>query len=265
MTSAHAAGSSITELIALGEDRYLTWGSAPDANALGARQVPVGYANHVLRAAFRSRHDVRTRVLALHRERTGASPAHTAVAVLERDLEWALSWALGALDRGPFRLHVLERVRPRIDGHFAPNVPPPPRAREAPAPESLHHLEFEVLDQNGNAHVRVPYQVKLKDEERNGTLGKAGYVFIDALPAGSYEVKFPAAPQQEPAEGDFIDIELLWAAGVPLGGFAYVAKRADGSVRKGVLDKHGRAHLAGVPPGEAEVTFPALEATKNSG
>ena len=156
MALVSAVHPSPSELIVLGENRYLVWGSAPDASVLDARPVPEVHARQVLRAAFRSRSDVRARVLNLFRERTGAPPAHTGVAVYERDLESALQWALAEFDRSPLRLHVLERVLPRIEAHFTPQVPPPPKPRETPVPDTLHHLEFEVLDQSGDAHVGVP-------------------------------------------------------------------------------------------------------------
>jgi hypothetical protein len=256
----------IAELLPLGHDQFLASGREPDVHASDVIVLPAERARQVLRAAFRQDRDVRARLLALHLRLDGSALQPSGVAVGERDFQRALGWALAMLRLGPapgsVRLHVLQRVRPRIEGFFVPIGLPPAKPPPEVVEDPLSSLEFEVLDQHGDPLGGVPYVVTFPDGEvRRGRLSTAGYAFISSIPPGSYDIAFPAAEQpEEEEEADFLDIELVTTEGEPLGGFAYVATFSDGSKWEGVLDENGRAHLAPVPPGDFEVRFPALDA-----
>ncbi len=59
-------------------------------------------------------------------------------------------------------------------------------------------------------------------------------------------------------EKDFIEIELLDAAGDPIADEEYEILLPDKSTRKGKLDGSGKARVDGVKPGACKVNFPNL-------
>jgi hypothetical protein len=259
----------VAEALALGHDCFLTWGRAPSALAADAIVLPAERGRQLLREAFRQNREVRAQLLALHRRLQLSALEQTGASASDHEHERALQWALAAIAsrdaHGPAGLHVIMRARPRVAGSFAPVGPPPPKRRQSLVNDTLTFLEFEVLDQHGDALSGVPYVVTFPDgTPRRGRLSAAGYAFIDNVPRGSYHIAFPQAEQpEEEDEADFLDIELVTTEGEPLGGFAYVATFSDGSKWEGVLDENGRAHLAPVPPGDFEVKFPALDAAED--
>ena len=59
-------------------------------------------------------------------------------------------------------------------------------------------------------------------------------------------------------EKDFIEIELLDAAGEPIANEEYEILLPDKSIKKGKLDGSGHARVDGVKPGACKVNFPNL-------
>jgi Rhs element Vgr protein len=62
-------------------------------------------------------------------------------------------------------------------------------------------------------------------------------------------------------ETTWIDIELVDEEGQPVPGAAYRVTDSQGKVKEGTLDANGHAHVTGISPGEAQITFPNLDQT----
>jgi type VI secretion system secreted protein VgrG len=70
----------------------------------------------------------------------------------------------------------------------------------------------------------------------------------------------PFKPEEgEQEEKSWVEIELVDEAGNPVPGERYEIKLPDGRVARGTLDGNGFARVAGIDPGNCEITFPELD------
>jgi len=65
-----------------------------------------------------------------------------------------------------------------------------------------------------------------------------------------------AAGSDPPADGTFIELELVDTDGKPVAFASYSVTASDGKVVSGALDAEGRARIEGVAQGSCKVTFP---------
>jgi len=65
-----------------------------------------------------------------------------------------------------------------------------------------------------------------------------------------------------PKEKTWIEFRLVDEDGEPAEGVKYRATLPDGSVREGTLDSDGKARFEGIDPGQAEISFPAVDGSE---
>jgi len=94
----------------------------------------------------------------------------------------------------------------------------------------------------GNINIEAPGTVTYKGAKHNFEGPGGGNANMPPLP------RMPIKP------GEMV-LEHLYENGKPIKDAKYVAKLADGSTRQGVLDGGGRAVLAGVPKGAAQIRY----------
>lgn len=231
--------------------------------ASGEGAVPEGFervhgreAVRVIEQAFRAPR-ARDRLVALCGRHI---PGHFAYARFgEPDLARVRAWLARMVDAEPVGLRVLRRNLP--SPAELPLLPAPPRYAPRPPPQAeVDWIEIELLDQDGEPFVGMPYSIaKGEDTVSQGSLNRFGSAYVDRIDPGSYTIVIGRAGEQEPVEPtDWITVELMHENGRPASGERFVLTDASGATREGQLDAHGRAVLFDVVPGECTVVFPGL-------
>jgi hypothetical protein len=74
-----------------------------------------------------------------------------------------------------------------------------------------------------------------------------------------YKVKQPYLKLNVETGKSWIKIKLVDKDGQPVQGERYRIELPDGTVRQGILDSKGQAHIGGIDPGNCQITFPNLD------
>ena len=172
----------------------------------------------------------------------------------------ARSWVEAMLLR-PGAPLILWRRRPaRSNAPLSPYAPPPQRPPEEPPPTEGFTLELEVLYQDGDCAVGLPYKIEGPSGPIEGKLNRHGYAFHNPVDGGSYRAVFGGSDDVPPVEPKgWVDFELTDAAGLPMAGAEYELKLSSGETLKGALDQNGRLSLSGIAQGDHELTFPGID------
>lgn len=151
----------------------------------------------------------------------------------------------------------LDFLRPHLDD------PVSMRTLRDTLAEELGHLgmvgldDQEVLDQL--AWRLVWDDVRVTPSVTSRPAVQAGIYKQAAAPEAEGSAVAPAAVEERTA---WIEIELVDEEGTPVAGEKYRIELPDGSIREGVLDANGRAHIDGLDPGICTIAFPNLDASE---
>ena len=232
---------------------------ARDSSCSSFRHVRSAVAQHLLEEIARRRQDL---LQHLYMELVGPIPRY---AQFNEDLLAALLQGIGedtaVPDEAPYMaaFYVLHSQRP-LPTYIVPQVPrAPSKLKEAP-PGHIMWIGFELVDQDGSPLPAEAFVLTHPDQtESTGRLNAEGRVRADPTLDGTFG--FVVTQQKRPPSesSEYVDIELVDDAGAAMGGAQYQLLGGGLTLREGILDESGRAHLAGLPAGPFELILMGFE------